>query len=149
MMNNKVLVINGPNLNMLGIREPDHYGNMTLSQIDKMLLEKAKEYKMKLTCFQSNSESEIVEKIQSAYGKFDYIIINAAAFTHYSIALRDALKAVGITFIEVHMSNVDAREDFRKHSVLADIAYGRISGFGADSYLLALEAVKRLIDKND
>lgn len=145
-MKNRVLVINGPNLNMLGVREPEHYGSMTLTQIDEMLLQKAKEYKIKLSCFQSNSESELVEKIQYAYGKQDYIIINAAAFTHYSIAIRDALKAVGIPFIEVHMSNIDAREAFRKHSVLADIAYGRISGFGADSYLLAVEAVKRLMD---
>lgn len=148
-MENKVLILNGPNLNMLGVREPNHYGSLTLAQINELCEKQAARDKLELTLFQSNSESELVEAIQKALGKFSYIIINAAAFTHYSIAIRDALKAVQIPFIEVHLSNVDAREEFRKHSVLADIAVGRISGFGADSYLLALMAVKGMIEKNE
>lgn len=146
-MKNNVLILHGPNLNMLGIREPEHYGRQTLEEINLLCEKTAKEYKLALSIFQSNSEAELVESIQAAFNKIDYIIINAAAFTHYSIAIRDALKAVGIPFIEVHLSNIDAREDFRHHSVLADIAVGRISGFGADSYLLALKAVKGMMVK--
>ena len=146
-MKNKVLVLHGPNLNMLGIREPEHYGRQTLEEVNKLCVQVAVEYNLELVVFQSNDEAKLVEVIQSAMGKFDYIIINAAAFTHYSIAIRDALKAVSIPFVEVHLSNIYAREDFRKHSVLSDLAVGCISGFGSDSYLLALKAVKGMIEK--
>ena len=147
-MKNKVLILNGPNLNMLGIREPEHYGAATLQDINAMCEQLGEQLKLDVTLFQSNSEAELVEAIQSALGEFSHLIINAAAFTHYSIAIRDALKAVSIPFVEVHLSNIDAREEFRKHSVLADIAAGRISGFGAESYLLALRAVKGMMEKN-
>ena len=148
-MNKKVLVLHGPNLNLLGVREPQYYGRLTIGQINERLSEAAQAARLGIECFQSNSESLLVDKIQAAFGQADYIIINAAAFTHYSIAIRDALTAVGIPFIEVHLSNIDAREDFRRHSVIADIAVGRISGFGADSYLLALKAVEGLIKKDE
>ena len=144
-MKNKVLVLHGPNLNMLGTREPQHYGKFTLQQINDALGKDALDYGIDLECFQTNHEGVLVDKIQSARDSFVFIIINAAAFTHYSIAVRDALKAVDIPAIEVHMSNVDAREEFRRHSVIADIVVGRICGFGADSYLLALRAVKGLL----
>ena len=145
-MKNKVLMLHGPNLNMLGIREPEHYGRQTLKEVNKLCEQVAIEHKLELAIFQSNDEAKIVELIQSAMGRFDYIIINAAAFTHYSIAIRDALKAVSIPFVEVHLSNIYAREDFRKHSVLADLAVGCISGFGVYSYLLALKAVKGMVE---
>ncbi len=147
-MKKKVLILHGPNLNMLGKREPEIYGKQTLSEINELLVEKATEFDFELECFQTNHEGVLVDKIQSALGNFHYIIINAAAFTHYSVAVRDALKAVGIPAIEVHLSNIDAREDFRKHSVIADVVVGRISGFGAQSYLLALVAVKEMAWNN-
>jgi 3-dehydroquinate dehydratase-2 len=136
-----ILVIHGPNLNMLGSREPDVYGSDTLASIDASLLEKANANKLELETFQSNLEGEIVGRIQQASSSgTQIIIINPAAFTHTSIAIRDAFLASKIPFIEVHLSNVHAREDFRKHSYLSDIATGVISGFGKNSYLLALEA---------
>ncbi|WP_022852227.1 type II 3-dehydroquinate dehydratase [Limisalsivibrio acetivorans] len=130
----KLLVINGPNLNMLGRRESEHYGKLTLGDIEKRLQE---ECSGDLDFFQSNSEGNIVSRIQQA-GEFDGIIINAGAYTHTSIAIRDALLSVKIPFVEVHLSNVYAREDFRHKSYLSDIAEGVIAGFGADSYSLAL-----------
>lgn len=142
MKQKKILVLHGPNLNMLGVREPEHYGSVTLSTINQELVKRGEEANFIVECLQSNQEGILVDKIQSAHNNFDYIIINAAAFTHYSIAIRDALKAVAIPTIEVHMSNIDAREEFRKHSVIADIVIGRIAGFGANSYYLALEAIK-------
>ena len=136
-----ILVIHGPNLNLLGSREPEVYGAHTLADIDQELARLAAEKSLQLQTFQSNSESEIVARIQQAVNNpTDIIIINPAAFTHTSIAIRDALLATQIAFIEVHLSNVHAREDFRKQSFLSDIAIGVICGFGIDSYRLAFEA---------
>lgn len=140
----KILVIHGPNLNLLGNREPDIYGSDTLASIDKALLQQAAQQNMKLETFQSNVEGEIVDRIhQAGTDQTQYIIINPAAFTHTSIAIRDAFLASNLPFIEVHLSNIYAREDFRKHSYLSDIATGVISGFGKYSYLLAFEAITR------
>lgn len=137
----KILVLNGPNLNLLGIREKEHYGAVSLSEIEKKLKQKAKNLKVSLEFFQTNYEGALVEKIQKAKGKFDGILINPAAFTHTSVALRDALLAVGIPFVEVHLSNIYKREEFRQHSLLSDLAIGVISGFGALSYALGLDAL--------
>lgn len=134
----KALVIHGPNLNMLGQREPEHYGTLTLEEIDGRLKALGSELGMEVECFQSNSESEIVGRIQGC--KSGCIIINPAAFTHTSVAIRDALSAVGIPSIEVHLSNIHKREEFRRHSFIAGVAEGQISGFGAESYMLALRA---------
>ncbi|MEK9939508.1 MAG: type II 3-dehydroquinate dehydratase [Methylotenera sp.] len=140
MSSKSVLVIHGPNLNLLGLREPEHYGNATLNSINQMLADKAKSADINLVTFQSNSEAELVSKIQSlATEKADFVIINPAAFTHTSVAMRDALSAVKTPFIEVHLSNVFAREAFRHHSYFTDIAVGIISGLGAQGYALALD----------
>lgn len=137
----KILVIHGPNLNMLGSREPEVYGSDTLASIDASIAEMAKSKNVSLETFQSNLEGEIVDRIQqAATDQTQIIIINPAAFTHTSVAIRDAFLASSVPFIEVHLSNVHAREDFRKHSYLSDIASGVISGFGKNSYLLAFEA---------
>lgn len=135
----KILVINGPNLNLLGSREREHYGTDTLAAIEKRITEQASRAGAKLTAFQSNSEAELVERIQRAgREKVDFIIINPAAYTHTSVAMRDALAAVGIPFIEVHLSNVFAREPFRRRSYFSDLAVGVISGLGAKGYELAV-----------
>lgn len=140
-----ILVLNGPNLNLLGTREPEHYGAETLADIEDRLAAKAAAADMQLGFFQSNAEHELLDKVHAARGNVDFIIINPAAFTHTSIALRDALSAVEIPFIEVHLSNVHARETFRHHSYLSDIAQGVISGLGAQGYDLALQAaIKQL-----
>jgi len=143
MANNKphsVLVLHGPNLNLLGLREPDHYGKNTLDEINAQLKARALTANVDLTVLQSNSELALIEKLHSlATDKVDFIIINPAAFTHTSVALRDALSAVKIPFIEVHLSNIYARESFRQHSYFSDIAVGVISGLGAQGYLLALD----------
>jgi len=137
-----VLVIHGPNLNLLGTREPGHYGLDTLESINTKLIAKAKHNDINLETFQSNHEGEIVDKIHSsAQNNIETIILNPAAFTHTSVAIRDALLATKISFIEVHLSNVHAREEFRKKSFFSDVAEGVISGFGANSYLLALESI--------
>lgn len=141
----KVLVIHGPNLNLLGQREPEIYGTKTLDELNQELAARAAELQLKLETYQSNHEGEIVEKIQQAEGKVDCIIINPAALTHYSVAVRDALAAVDIPTIEVHLSNIYSREDFRHRSVVAPVVRGQISGFGMDSYYLALEAASRLL----
>ena len=134
-----VLVLHGPNLNLLGVREPEHYGNLTLADIDNNLQTLAKKANVALETYQSNAEAEIVAKIQSlTVNKVDFIIINPAAFTHTSVSIRDAISAVKIPFIEVHLSNVYARESFRHHSYFSDIAVGVISGLGAESYNAAL-----------
>ena len=139
-----ILVIHGPNLNMLGTREPGIYGSATLAEIDADLEAIAAGARVRLETFQSNSEAELVERIQQApSNKIDFIVINPAAFTHTSVALRDALLASGIPFIETHLSNVHAREDFRRHSYLSDIAVGVVCGFGIDSYRMALNAAIR------
>jgi 3-dehydroquinate dehydratase-2 len=140
-----ILVIHGPNLNMLGVREPEHYGNLTLLDINNHLAQLAKEDNIQLETFQSNSEAEIVTKIQSLMiNKADAVIINPAAYTHTSVAIRDALSAVKVPFIEVHLSNVYAREHFRHHSYFSDIAIGVISGLGAHGYYAAYQYVKNL-----
>ena len=135
-----ILVVHGPNLNMLGQREPDVYGRITLNEINHKLQQLANAEGAVLKCFQSNAESALVDRVQLArQDGSDFIIINPAAFTHTSVALRDALAAVGIPFIEVHISNVFAREAFRKESYFSDIAVGIISGLGATGYELALQ----------
>jgi len=136
-----LLVLNGPNLNLLGTREPQHYGHTTLDAILRSLEEGAQRAGHALTGFQSNAEHELVERVQRAAGEgVEFIILNPAAFTHTSVALRDALSAVRIPFIEVHLSNVHAREPFRRHSYFSDIAAGVISGLGPHGYELALQA---------
>lgn len=135
-----ILVLNGPNLNLLGTREPDVYGNASLKEITDHLLGTATEMGQTLSHFQSNAEHELIDAVHAAKGKVDFIIINPAAFTHTSIALRDALTGVAIPFIEVHLSNIYAREPFRKHSYFSDHALGVISGLGSLGYELALQA---------
>lgn len=138
----QLLLLNGPNLNLLGLREPDHYGAQTLSSIVDRLQQLATAAGINLQHLQSNAEHELVNRIHQAYAeKTDGIIINPAAFTHTSVAIRDALKGVAIPFIEIHISNVYAREPFRKHSYLSDIASGVISGFGVYGYEMALTAM--------
>jgi len=136
----RILVINGPNLNLLGARESRHYGRDTLRTINSRLEARARKARVMLATFQSNSEAALVDRVQQARGeRVDFLIVNPAAFTHTSVALRDALAAVGIPFVEVHLSNVFAREPFRRESYFTDIAVGIISGLGAAGYQLALE----------
>jgi 3-dehydroquinate dehydratase-2 len=137
----RILVLHGPNLNLLGQREPEVYGRKTLAQIDADLATRAKELDVEIECFQSNHEGELVDRVQQAMGNAGGILINPAGFTHSSVALRDALAAVALPVIEVHLSNVYARESFRQHSFVSPIAMGVISGLGAHGYLLALEAM--------
>src|SRR6516162_6079911 len=136
----KILFLNGPNLNLLGKREPEVYGTTTLADIEKQVRAAAEPFKAEIDFRQSNLEGELVNWIQEAKGKFDVIVLNAAAYTHTSIALRDAIAAVGVPTIEIHLSNVHAREKFRQKSLIAPVCSGQICGFGAKSYLLALEA---------
>lgn len=143
-MINKVIVINGPNLNLLGIREKDVYGTVTLAEIAASVVEEARSLGMEADFIQTNHEGEIVDKIHEARGKYDLIILNAGAYTHYSIAIRDAIKAVELPCIEVHLSNIHAREEFRSKSVIAPVCTGQISGFGANSYIVALKAASIL-----
>ena len=142
-----ILLINGPNLNLLGTREPDIYGEKTLCQIENELVQVAKKNLVNLECFQSNYEGAIVEKIQKSIGDINGILINAGAFTHTSIAIRDALIGSKIPYVELHISNIFNREDFRKESFLTDKAVGIISGFGAYSYFLSLEAIINYLKK--
>ncbi|MGL4308221.1 MAG: type II 3-dehydroquinate dehydratase [Cetobacterium sp.] len=137
----KILVLNGPNLNFLGIREPEKYGNKTMNDINKLIEVKAKNYNYEVEFYQSNHEGELVDKIQEAYKIKNYIIINPGALTHYSIAIRDALLAVNIKTIEVHISNVYTREKFRHKSVISDIVVGKLTGFGYYGYLMALDFI--------
>ncbi|MEM1080775.1 MAG: type II 3-dehydroquinate dehydratase [Pseudomonadota bacterium] len=137
----QILVLHGPNLNLLGTREPGIYGHETLTEIDQRLLAQAKAAGVALTSFQSNAEHELVDRIQAARDAVDGILINPAAFTHTSVALRDALAAVDVPFVEVHLSHPEAREPFRHQSYLADLAIGRVSGFGAQSYCMGLEGL--------
>ena len=142
----RVLVLHGPNLNLLGTREPSIYGRTTLPEIDRALVARGRAAGVSVTCFQSNHEGELVDRVQqAARDRVGFIILNAGAYTHTSVALRDALSGVAIPFIEVHLSNVFAREPFRHHSYLGDIAVGVISGLGPGSYAAALEhAIGRL-----
>ena len=146
----KILVLHGPNLNLLGEREPEIYGRTTLAQIDADLTAIAQASGHEIALFQSNAESQLIERAQSARSDGTaFILINPAGFTHTSVALRDALAAVAIPFIEVHLSNVHAREAFRRHSYFSDLAVGVIAGFGAESYKFALQAaITRLASRN-
>ncbi|MDR1114352.1 MAG: type II 3-dehydroquinate dehydratase [Candidatus Margulisbacteria bacterium] len=137
----KILVIHGPNLNLLGSREKKIYGKTTLAAINADLASIAKKNKAAIEFFQSNIEGEIVSQIQDSRKKFDYIILNAGAYTHYSIALRDAISGIKAKVIEVHLSNIHAREKFRRESVIAPVCLGQIAGFGKDSYRLALKYI--------
>jgi 3-dehydroquinate dehydratase-2 len=141
----RVLVIHGPNLNLLGTREPEVYGRTTLADIDEQLRALGRELGLEVESFQSNSEGAIVDRIQAARGEAAVLIINPAGYTHTSVAIRDAIAAVSIRTIEVHLSNVHKREPFRHHSTIADIAEGRLMGFGAEGYLLALRASAKMI----
>jgi 3-dehydroquinate dehydratase-2 len=136
-----ILVLHGPNLNLLGLREPQIYGSLTLDDINSLLSEEGKMLHSELFCFQSNHEGGLVDTIHQALGKYDGIIINAGAYTHTSVAIRDALTGVKIPTVEVHLSNIYQRESFRHHSYIAPIAIGQISGFGAESYRLGLLAL--------
>lgn len=137
----RILVLHGPNLNLLGTREPEIYGSTTLDDINEMIAERAVEAGIETAFYQSNHEGDLVDAIQQANHKFDFIIFNAAAFTHYSIAIRDAIAAIDVPVIEVHISNIHQREEFRHTSVLAPVAMGQICGLGVESYLAALEAI--------
>lgn len=143
-----VLVLNGPNLNMLGMREPEIYGHQTLAQIMDNLQIKAQALAINVQHFQSNSEGELIERLHHAFTKVDFIIINPAAYTHTSVAMRDAILAVSIPFIEVHLSNVHARETFRHHSYFSDIAVGVICGLGVSGYEYALQAASQWLVDN-
>ena len=143
-----ILVLNGPNLNLLGTREPEHYGATTLEEIVDVLRNQSESASVQLADFQSNAEHELVGQVQDAPSKgIDFIIINPAAFTHTSVGLRDALQAVGIPFIEIHLSNIFAREEFRKESFFSDLAVGVISGLGPVGYELALTAAVKYLEK--
>ena len=137
----KILVMNGPNLNLLGTREPEIYGSLTLADIHERLRQRANEADLDIEFMQSNHEGVLVDAIQRARRTVDYIILNAGAFTHYSIALRDAIAAVEVPVIEVHLSNIHQREEFRHKSVIAPVVLGQIVGFGAESYMAALEII--------
>jgi 3-dehydroquinate dehydratase-2 len=136
----RVLFLNGPNLNLLGHREPSVYGKTTLADIEARVRGRANSLGATMDFRQSNSEGELVNWIQEAKGQFDVIVINAAAYTHTSVALRDAISAVGVPTIEIHLSNIHAREEFRHYSLIAPVCRGQIAGFGANSYILGLEA---------
>ncbi|MDO6445138.1 type II 3-dehydroquinate dehydratase [Colwellia sp. 1_MG-2023] len=144
----KVLVLNGPNLNMLGKREPEIYGSLSLDDIINDLTLRANDLEIELSHFQTNAESELINEIHQAFQAIDFIIINPAALTHTSVALRDALLSVNIPFIEVHLSNVHARENFRKHSYLSDVSQGVICGLGPIGYGYALTSAHQYLTKN-
>lgn len=136
-----ILVLHGPNLNLLGLREPDIYGSVTLSKIDESLRSEGEKLQVSIDCLQSNHEGVLVDAIHNARESYQGILINAGAYTHTSVAIRDALAGVNIPTVEVHLSNIYTREAFRHHSYIAPIAIGQISGFGADSYSLGLQAL--------
>ena len=147
MAKKKILVLNGPNLNLLGKRQPEIYGTLTLAQIEQRIRALAKELGIEIEVRQSNSEGELVTWIQEAANKFGAIVINPAAYTHTSLAMRDAVSAVGIPTVEIHISNIHKREPFRHDSLIAEVAVGQIAGFGVDSYLLGLRAAADLIQE--
>ncbi|WP_343188971.1 type II 3-dehydroquinate dehydratase [Buchnera aphidicola (Chaitoregma tattakana)] len=149
MNKNTILLINGPNLNLLGVREKKIYGNITLELLIKKLKKKSKKLKINLKTFQSNSESKLIDKVQQSKNLVNYIIINPAAYTHTSIALRDAILSVKIPFIEVHISNIYSRENFRANSWFSDIAIGTICGLGIQGYFLAIDAIyEKMLNNN-
>ena len=143
----KILVINGVNMNMLGIREPEKYGSMTLKELEKDLYAYSFELGIDIETFQSNHEGEIVEKIHAAFNNADGIVINPGAYTHTSIAIRDAISAVNLPVVEVHMTNIHAREDFRHNSLIVPVCIAQISGFGADCYKLGIKGVMNFLKK--
>lgn len=143
----QVLVLNGPNLNLLGKRQPEIYGSLSLSDIEQQVRTLAKELGIEIDFRQSNSEAELIDWIHDSAGKFGALVINPAAYTHTSLALRDAISAVGIPTVEIHISNIHRREPFRHHSYIAEVAVGQITGFGATSYLLGLRAAVELLQK--
>ena len=143
----EILVLNGPNLNLLGTREPDVYGNETLSDIEVKSIECGKNLGMEIEFRQSNTEGELVDWVQQARGNADLLIVNAGAYTHTSVALLDALKACDIPVIEVHLSNIHQREEFRQHSYISKVAVGMICGFGGHGYEMALQAAARILNK--
>jgi 3-dehydroquinate dehydratase II len=136
-----IAVLNGPNLNLLGQREPEVYGRTTLAEIERMVRDAARSHGADIEWFQTNHEGQLVEAVQGLRGRVDGALVNAAAFTHTSLALRDAVLAIRVPFVELHLSNIFAREPERRHSVIADLAIGLVTGFGAQSYLLALQAL--------
>ena len=138
-MEKRILLIHGPNLNMLGIREPEIYGRTTMEQINQEMIELGKRLGAEVECYQSNSEGALIDKIQSAYGTKDGIIINPGAYTHYSYAIHDAIKAVALPAVEVHLSDIQSREEFRRISVIRPACCDQVAGLGKDSYLVALE----------
>ncbi len=145
----KIRVIHGPNLNMLGAREPEVYGSQTLEDIDSLIMSHADSIGVSVECSQFNAEGEMIEAIQGARESADALVINPGAFTHYSIAVRDAIASTGIPSVEVHLSNIHNREEFRKTSVTAAVCSGQISGFGVHSYILGLDAAKYLADRGE
>ncbi len=144
----KILVLNGPNLNLLGTREPDKYGTQTLADIETFVKDEASKLNVEVTFYQSNVEGELVNKIQEAKGNFDGIVMNPAAYTHTSVAIRDAILAVNIPTVEIHLSNIHTREEFRKISLTAPACIGQITGFGANSYKLGLIAINNYLHQN-
>lgn len=140
----KVLVVHGPNLNLLGERDPAYYGNVTFTKLNEMILDRADALGMQCEIFQSNHEGAIIDRLQAARNTFDGVILNAGAYTHYSYAIRDAIADMQLPCVEVHISNVQARDDFRAKSVIAPVCIGTIAGFGINSYFLALQALAML-----
>ena len=147
MANMQILMLNGPNLNLLGKRQPEIYGSLSLSEIEQQVRSLANELGVEIEFRQSNSEAELIDWIHDSAGKFGALVINPAAYTHTSLALRDAISAVGIPTVEIHISNIHRREPFRHHSYIAEVAVGQIAGFGATSYLLGLRAAVQLLQK--
>lgn len=147
-MTRKIAVLNGPNLNLLGCREPDTYGSTTLDEIKKMVIDRGNSHDIEIDFRQTNIEGELVDWIQETGSSFDGIILNAAAYTHTSIAIHDAVAAINAPVIEVHLSNVFAREEYRHHSYISDVAVGVICGFGANGYVLAVDAIASMLRAN-
>lgn len=143
----KILLLNGPNLNLLGTREPEKYGTTTLNDIENNLKNEATSKNIELDCYQSNHEGDLVDKIQQARNNYDGIILNAGGYTHTSVAIRDAIASVQVPVVEIHLTNIHAREEFRHNSLLAPVCIGQICGFGANSYNLGLNAIISYLEK--